>query len=72
MLFELLPHQKGTREIFGAQRHANRINSLKKMGSLIETPSLYGHLTARENLEVYRKVYEASKARIAEVLTSVA
>ncbi|HEU4470104.1 MAG TPA: ATP-binding cassette domain-containing protein, partial [Flavisolibacter sp.] len=47
------------------------IDILKRTGSLIETPSLYGHLTASENLEVYRKVYGTTKQRIAEVLDIV-
>jgi ABC-2 type transport system ATP-binding protein len=51
--------------------YSNRIDILKKIGSLIETPSLYGHLTAKENLEVYRPVYGASKAKLAEVLDIV-
>ncbi len=38
---------------------------------MIETPSLYGHLTAKENLEVYRSVYGVSKAKVAEVLNIV-
>ena len=71
LLLGLLNNQKGDIEIFGEHLHANRINILKKTGSLIETPSLYGHLTAKENLEVYRTVYGAPKARIAEVLAIV-
>ena len=71
LLLGLLNNQKGDIEIFGEHLHANRINILKKTGSLIETPSLYGHLTAKENLEVYRTVYGAPKARIAEVLSIV-
>lgn len=71
LLLGLLNNQKGDIEIFGEHLHANRVNILKKTGSLIETPSLYGHLTAKENLEVYREVYGASKARIDEVLTIV-
>src|SRR6476661_4501492 len=71
LLLGLLNNQKGDIEIFGEPLHANRINILRKTGSLIETPSLYGHLTARENLEVYREIYGASKARIGEVLNIV-
>lgn len=72
LLLGLLNNQKGDIEIFGEHLHANRINILRKTGSLVETPSLYGHLTAKENLEVYREVYGAPKARIAEVLNIVA
>jgi ABC-type multidrug transport system ATPase subunit len=71
LLLGLLNNQKGDIQIFGEHLHTNRVNILKKIGSLVETPSLYGHLTAKENLEVYREVYGASKARIAEVLNIV-
>src|SRR5687768_14193114 len=68
LLLGLLKNQKGSIEIFGQPLHLNRIEILKKIGSLIESPSLYGHLTAKENLEVYRPIYGASKERINEVL----
>ncbi|HYH14153.1 MAG TPA: ATP-binding cassette domain-containing protein [Flavisolibacter sp.] len=71
LLLGLLDKQQGEIEIFGKQLHSNRIEVLKKIGSLIETPSLYGHLTAKENLEVYRAVYGASQDRVAEVLDIV-
>ncbi len=71
LLLGLLNNQKGDIEIFGQPLHSNRIEILKKIGSLIETPSLYGHLTAKENLEVYRPVYGAPKERISEVLKIV-
>ena len=51
----LLGNQQGEIEIFGQHLHSNRVEILGKIGSLIETPSLYGHLTAQENLEVYRQ-----------------
>jgi lantibiotic transport system ATP-binding protein len=71
LLLGLLNKQQGDIEIFGQHLHANREQILKKIGSLIETPSLYGHLTAKENLEVYREVYGATKDRIGEVLEIV-
>lgn len=71
LLLGLLNNQKGDIEIFGQHLHSNRIAILKRIGSLIETPSLYGHLIAKENLEVYREVYGASKARIEKVLNIV-
>ena len=45
--------------------------SLKRIGSLIEQPSLYGHLTATENLEIYRKIYGLPKEKILSVLQMV-
>ncbi len=71
LLLGLLNKQQGDIEIFGQHLHENRINILKKIGSLIESPSLYGHLTAKENLEIYRQVYGVSKKRIDQVLEIV-
>ena len=71
LLLGLLDNKDGNIEIFGQQLSSNRINILKKIGSLIESPSLYGHLTAKENLEIYRAVYGATKERITEVLDIV-
>jgi lantibiotic transport system ATP-binding protein len=68
LLLGLLKMQEGNIEILGQNLQANRTGILRKIGSLIESPSLYGHLTARENLEVYRSLYGASKERINEVL----
>jgi ABC-type multidrug transport system ATPase subunit len=68
LLLGLLSAQQGSIEIFGQQMQSNRVDILKRTGSLIETPSLYGHLTAKENLDIYRPVYGASKERISEVL----
>lgn len=71
LLLGLMPLQKGSISIFGKELKSDRINILKKIGALIENPSFYGHLTARENLEVYRNLYDADKARVEEVLTLV-
>ncbi|MCG2615174.1 ABC transporter ATP-binding protein [Terrimonas sp. NA20] len=68
LILGLLDSPDGSIEIFGQHLHSNRIGVLKKIGSLIESPSLYAHLTAKENLNVYRAVYGASKARVEEVL----
>ena len=68
LLLGLLNNQEGKIEIFGKEIRSHRIDILKRIGSLVETPSLYSHLTAKENLEVYRRVYGASKERINEVL----
>lgn len=71
LLLGLLRNQQGTIEIFGQQFASHRIEILKKLGSLIEQPSLYGHLTAKENLEIYRRIYRCDKKRIDEVLKVV-
>lgn len=68
LLLGLLKNQKGEIRFFGKDFIQNRQDILRKVGSLIESPSLYGHLSARDNLEVYRELYGASKERIDEVL----
>ena len=71
LLLGLLTKQEGNILIFGKEIAQHRIPILKNVGSLIEQPSLYGHLTAKENLEVYRKIYGAGKDRIYTVLSLV-
>lgn len=71
LLLGLLKNQQGRLRIFGKDFNSNRIEILKRLGSLIEQPSLYLHLTARENLEIYRLVYKVDKSRIDEVLKIV-
>ncbi|PZR28775.1 MAG: multidrug ABC transporter ATP-binding protein [Citrobacter freundii] len=71
LILGLLDSPEGSIEIFGEHLHSNRIGILKRIGSLIESPSLYGHLTARENLQVYNAVYGASRSRVDEVLKIV-
>ncbi|HZY81513.1 MAG TPA: ATP-binding cassette domain-containing protein [Cyclobacteriaceae bacterium] len=71
LLLGLLKNQKGKIEFFGKEFTDNREDILRKVGSLIESPSLYGHLSARENLEVYREIYRATKERVEEVLSLV-
>jgi ABC-2 type transport system ATP-binding protein len=71
LLLGLLRNQQGSIEIFGNNFSSQRIEILKRLGSLIEQPSLYGHLTAKENLEIYRRIYKCSKPRVDEVLKLV-
>jgi lantibiotic transport system ATP-binding protein len=71
LILGLLKKQLGQIFIFGKTFAANRIEILKNIGPLIESPSLYGHLTATENLMVLQKVYQCPKERIATVLKLV-
>jgi ABC-2 type transport system ATP-binding protein len=71
LLLGLLRNQHGSIEIFQQNFSSNRIEILKRLGSLIEQPSLYGHLTAKENLEIYRRIYRCTKSRVDDVLKLV-
>ncbi|MBO9203865.1 MULTISPECIES: ATP-binding cassette domain-containing protein [Niastella] len=71
LLLGLLKDQKGLISIFGSNLMTNRTGLLKRIGSLIEQPSLYQHLTGAENLEVFRLTYQVTRKRVDEVLKIV-
>lgn len=71
LVLGLLSIQEGSINILGQNLKEHRVDVLRQVGSLIEQPSLYGHLTATENLEVYRRIYDVPKERIAAVLQTV-
>lgn len=68
LLLGLLRKQQGSINFFGKPFAGNRIEILKNIGSLIESPSLYGHLSAVENLQVLQHIYQCPKSRIGVVL----
>ena len=68
LVLGLLKLQQGSITVFGKHFNKHRIEILGKVGSLIESPSLYGHLTAVENLRLLQKIHQCSKSRINEVL----
>jgi ABC-2 type transport system ATP-binding protein len=71
LILGLIKKQSGTISIFGKSFGENRLDILRNIGSLIESPSLYGHLTAYENLLILQKIYQCPIERIKEVLTLV-
>ncbi|MBS1951449.1 MAG: Efflux ABC transporter, ATP-binding protein [Cytophagales bacterium] len=71
LVLGLLRVQEGEVFIFDKPFNQHRLELLKSIGSMIESPSLYGHLTAYENLDLLQRIYKCPKARIAEVLSLV-
>ncbi|AKG37162.1 ABC transporter ATP-binding protein [Paenibacillus durus] len=71
MLLGLIAPTEGRVEIFGQDLRKERMDILRRVGSLVESPSYYGHLSAEENLEAIRRILGAPKRRIAEVLDIV-
>jgi lantibiotic transport system ATP-binding protein len=71
LILGLLKKQQGSISVFGKPFDTDRTGILKKLGSLIEVPSLYGHLTAVENLMVLQRIYQCPKERIPDVLKIV-
>jgi ABC-type multidrug transport system ATPase subunit len=68
LVLGLLRKQKGRVSIFGKDLEFDRLSILQQTGSLIESPSLYLHLTARENLLLYQRIYQCNPKRISYVL----
>ncbi|MGE8204935.1 ATP-binding cassette domain-containing protein [Heyndrickxia sp. NPDC080065] len=71
MLLGLMKPTYGSIRIFNKELKKEKISVLRKVGSLVESPSYYGHLTARENLEALRRILNVPKSRIDGVLEIV-
>jgi ABC-type multidrug transport system ATPase subunit len=71
LLLGLLKKQQGDIRIFNQSLSENREEILKRTGTFIESPSLYRHLTAKENLEIWRRIYQCPVSNIKEVLDLV-
>lgn len=72
MLLGLSRPTSGSIRIFGSDIRRERIAVLRKVGSLVEYPSYYGHLSAIENLEAVRRLmHDVPRSRIDEVLAVV-
>ncbi|QHZ45088.1 ABC transporter ATP-binding protein [Bacillus sp. NSP9.1] len=71
MLLGLIKPTNGNIQLFGQDIRQNRLQILQRIGSLVESPSYYGNLTGRENLEVIRSVRDLPEGRIGEVLEIV-
>ena len=66
-----LLHAKGEIKLFSENFKFARNEILNKVGAMIEEPSLYNHLTARQNLTICCKLINIDKSRIDEVLNIV-
>lgn len=72
MLLGLVKPTAGEIRIFGKEAGGrNRIELLKRTGSLIEAPSYYGHLNGRENLQIVQTLKNVPQEEIDEVLRIV-
>jgi ABC-2 type transport system ATP-binding protein len=71
ILLGLLKHQTGSVRVFDEDVSSHRSSILARTGSLIESPSIYAHLSASENLNVWRVIYQVPQYRINEVLELV-
>lgn len=71
MLLGLIRPSQGKIKILGKTYDKQRESLLFDVGSLVETPSLYPHLTGFENLELIANIYGVKRKRIYETLEMV-
>jgi ABC-type multidrug transport system ATPase subunit len=62
---------RGSILLFGRPLASERVAVLRRIGSLVEAPSHYLHLTGRENLEVHRCLLDVPKSAIHQALKTV-
>ena len=71
LLLDLLPSSSGAVKIFEKSYHDDRNAILSRIGALIETPSLYEHLTGFDNLKVTADLRRITKESVWKVLEMV-
>ena len=72
MILGLVRPTAGSISVFGKEVNGhNRLDMLKQVGSLIESPSYYGHLTGEENLRIVQTLRGVPEKNIREVLQIV-
>ena len=72
MILGLVQPTAGSIRVLGKQMNrANRLTVLRQVGSLIESPSYYGHLTGEENLRIVQTLRGVPEKSIREVLQIV-
>ncbi|NLY85858.1 MAG: ABC transporter ATP-binding protein [Tissierellia bacterium] len=71
MILGLIGPTKGKVKVFGKDFESNRQFILSHTGSLIESPSYYGHLTGLENMRIIQKLRELPDRNVFEALKIV-
>ncbi|MEC0242699.1 ABC transporter ATP-binding protein [Paenibacillus dokdonensis] len=71
MLLGLIKPSEGTIKIFGESLSKHRPSILQRTGSLIESPSYYGHLTGLENMKVMQRLRNVPAKNVHEALSIV-
>ena len=62
---------RGDVHLFGRPLARDRLTLLGRIGSLVEAPSVYLHLTGREHLEIHRRLLNLTRGTIDEALATV-
>ena len=71
LLLNLLKSSEQNISLFGQQITENRTEILKKIGSLVEQPAIYPHLSGYENLKNRANLLGVSKEKVMETLALV-
>ncbi len=71
MLLDLMKPTKGKVYLFNKDIGSHRMEILRKVGAMVESPSYYENLTAYENLEIIRKILQIDKKEIDKALEIV-
>jgi ABC-2 type transport system ATP-binding protein len=71
LLLNLLKIQEGSIKIFGKELQSNRLSILSQIGSLIEQPAIYAHLTGKENLINRARLLQVPASRTDDMLNLV-
>ena len=71
LLLNLLKTDEGSIRVFEKDLQSNRISILSQIGSLIEQPAIYLHLSGKENLMNRALLLEVPESRVDEMLDLV-
>src|SRR5829696_9205137 len=71
ILLGLIRPNAGEVRLFGQSLNGNHQSLMRRVGALVEAPSLYPHLTGRENLEVTRRLLGSARNLIELALATV-
>ena len=63
------PATAGAFTIAGMEYPKDRMEILRRTGSLIEEPAFYGNLSGRENLDIIRKILDLPKDSVEDALS---
>ncbi len=71
LILALMKPKAGTISLFGEDINSTYPSYLKRVGSLIESASLYGHLSATDNLKIAAKYFNTAQQQIPLILEKV-
>ena len=70
LLLNLLKTEEGSIHVFNQELKSNRISILSQIGSLIEQPAIYLHLSGKENLMNRALLLQVPEQRVDEMLAA--